>query len=83
MKNIFNKTKSLIKKIGERFKSVSLAAGSKTKHFISENIHTIILLVGLVFVLYAVYLIHYIAGIFITGIVFILLALLLNGGRVN
>lgn len=74
MKRILNKLKDVFKKA----KDSTATRIIKVFQFITFNIHSLTLLSGLGFILLAVFLLHYIAGLFVTGIVLIFLAFLLN-----
>lgn len=45
---------------------------------ILRNIHTILLIVGCIFIVYATYQVDYLYGLYATGVVFVLLAILIN-----
>lgn len=80
-----------MKKNIEKFKKGfnSFMANVKTKaqnittkfiRFIILNVHTLFLLIGLGAIILAVFLLHYIAGIFAAGVTFVFIGFLLSKG---
>ena len=61
----------------KKLKSATVALLKKNKEFFRRNIPELILILGIFFIIYATFLINYVAGFYVTGISLILLSFIL------